>query len=65
MPLRDTKVLANSHGFVGEYRRSYCSISAVPIAQTEDDGMQARFTGTQVAPASGVGISRTCRQSCR
>lgn len=27
------KVLANSHGFVGEYRRSYCSVSAVPIAQ--------------------------------
>src|ERR1700685_1968802 len=30
------KVLANSHGFVGEYRRSYCSVSAVPIAQSED-----------------------------
>src|ERR1700721_2255728 len=29
------KVLANSHGFVGEYRRSYCSVAAVPIAQTE------------------------------
>src|ERR1700676_687222 len=28
------KVLANSHGFVGEYRRSYCSVAAVPIAQT-------------------------------
>src|SRR5438270_13167939 len=27
------KVLANSHGFVGEYRRSYCSVAAVPIAQ--------------------------------
>ena len=26
------KVLANSLGFVGEYRRSYCGISAVPIA---------------------------------
>src|SRR5215472_16243490 len=30
------KVLANSHGFVGEYRRSYCSVAAVPIAQTDD-----------------------------
>jgi PmbA protein len=37
------KVLANSHGFVGEYRRSYCSISAVPIAQTEDGGMQRDY----------------------
>ncbi|SRR6266496_4532409 len=27
------KVLANSLGFVGEYKRSYCSVSAVPIAQ--------------------------------
>ena len=26
------KVLANSLGFVGEYSRSYCSVSAVPIA---------------------------------
>jgi len=34
------KVLANSHGFVGEYRRSYCSVSAVPIAQSEDGAMQ-------------------------
>src|SRR5580700_11330750 len=37
------KVLANSHGFVGEYRRSYCSISAVPIAQTETGGMQRDY----------------------
>jgi PmbA protein len=37
------KIMANSHGFVGEYRRSYCSISAVPIAQTEDGGMQRDY----------------------
>src|SRR5437763_15634284 len=37
------KVLANSHGFVGEYSRSYCSIAAVPIAQTEDGGMQRDY----------------------
>lgn len=30
------KILANSLGFVGEYQRSYCSVSAVPIAQAED-----------------------------
>ncbi len=36
------KVLANSLGFVGEYRRSYCSLSAVPIAQ-QDGTMQRDF----------------------
>ena len=34
------KVLANSLGFVGEYRRSYCSVSAVPIAQDTNGTMQ-------------------------
>lgn len=34
------KVLANSLGFVGEYQRSYCSVSSVPIAQNEDGSMQ-------------------------
>lgn len=37
------KVLANSMGFMGEYRRSYCSISAVPIAQAEDGSMQRDY----------------------
>jgi PmbA protein len=39
------KVLANSHGFVGEYRRSYCSVAVVPIAQNEDEngGMQRDY----------------------
>ena len=37
------KVLANSHGFVGEYRRSYCSVAAVPIAQSEDGAMQRDY----------------------
>jgi PmbA protein len=37
------KVLANSHGFVGEYRRSYCSVACVPIAQTEDGAMQRDY----------------------
>jgi PmbA protein len=36
------KVLANSHGFVGEYRRSYCSVAVVPIAQ-DDKGMQRDY----------------------
>ncbi|HMD17575.1 MAG TPA: TldD/PmbA family protein [Terriglobales bacterium] len=39
------KLLANSHGFVGEYRRSYCSVAVVPIAQNEDEkgGMQRDY----------------------
>ena len=37
------KVLANSHGFVGEYRRSYCSVAAVPIAQDDAGNMQRDF----------------------
>jgi PmbA protein len=37
------KILANSHGFVGEYRRSYCSMAAVPIAQTDDGAMQRDY----------------------
>src|ERR1700674_2117761 len=37
------KILANSHGFVGEYQRSYCSIAAIPIAQTESGTMQRDY----------------------
>src|SRR5437868_6886891 len=37
------KVLANSHGFVGEYRRSYCSVATVPIAQSESGAMQRDY----------------------
>jgi len=36
------KVMANSRGFVGEYRKSSCSISATPIAQDES-GMQRDY----------------------
>jgi PmbA protein len=37
------KVLANSLGFIGEYRRSYCSVSAVPIAQSNGSAMQRDY----------------------
>ncbi len=37
------KVLANSNGFVGHYRRSYCSVAAVPIAQVEGSPMQRDY----------------------
>ena len=36
------KVLANSLGFVGEYRNSYCSVAAVPVAQ-QDGSMQRDY----------------------
>lgn len=38
-----SKVLANSLGFVGEYRRSYCSIASIPIAQSQDGAMQRDY----------------------
>ena len=37
------KILANSLGFVGEYQRSYCSVSAVPVAKDENGNMQRDF----------------------
>ncbi|HTZ56680.1 MAG TPA: TldD/PmbA family protein [Acidobacteriaceae bacterium] len=37
------RIMANSRGFVGEYRRSYCSISAMPIAEAEQGGMQRDY----------------------
>src|SRR5260370_11052977 len=37
------KVLANSLGFVGDSRGSYCSVAAIPIAQAEAGGMQPDY----------------------
>lgn len=37
------KVLANSLGFVNEYRRSYCSVAAIPIAHSEGVAMQRDY----------------------
>jgi PmbA protein len=65
------KVLANSHGFVGEYRRSYCSVAAIPIAQSEDGAMQrdywysvARSLGRLDAPekVGKIAAERTLRR---
>lgn len=36
------KVMANSRGFVGDYRKSYCGVSAMPIAQ-DASGMQRDY----------------------
>ncbi|HVW76943.1 MAG TPA: metallopeptidase TldD-related protein [Alloacidobacterium sp.] len=37
------KVLANSRGFVGEYRSSYCSVSTSPIAMGKNGEMQRDY----------------------
>ena len=65
------KVLANSHGFVGDYWRSYCSVAAVPIAQVEGSAMQRDYwysvamTLKKLEPAEEVGkiaAQRTLRR---
>jgi PmbA protein len=37
------KILMNSRGFTGEYRRSYCGFSAQPIAHDEHGAMQRNY----------------------
>lgn len=37
------KVMVNSRGFLGEYRRSYCGFSAAPIAHDEHGRMQRNY----------------------
>jgi PmbA protein len=37
------KILTNSRGFTGEYRRSYCGFSVSPIAVDEKGGMQRNY----------------------
>jgi PmbA protein len=65
------KVLANSKGFVGEYQRSYCSVSAVPVAQDSNGAMQrdywysvARTMGKLESPeqVGRVAAERTLRR---
>jgi PmbA protein len=65
------KILANSQGFIGEYRRSYCSIAAIPIAQDQNGDMQrdywfsvARSLGRLESPehVGKVAAQRTLRR---
>jgi PmbA protein len=37
------KIMMNSRGFVGEYRRSYCGFSTAPIAHDEKGNMQRNY----------------------
>lgn len=41
------RIFANSRGFLGEYRSSYCSVSASPIAQSANGEMQRDFWWSQ------------------
>ncbi|MFZ0631043.1 MAG: metallopeptidase TldD-related protein [Acidobacteriaceae bacterium] len=41
------RIFANSRGFLGEYRSSYCSVSASPIAQGANGEMQRDFWWSQ------------------
>jgi PmbA protein len=41
------RIFANSRGFLGEYRSSYCSVSASPIAQGANGAMQRDFWWSQ------------------
>jgi PmbA protein len=61
------KILANSRGFVGEYRRSYASISAVPIAHSQDGQMQRDYwyssarTLTKLDSPESIGVEAARR----
>lgn len=48
------KILANSRGFIGEYRRSICSISASPIAQSADSQMQRDYWYSSARSAAAL-----------
>jgi PmbA protein len=60
-------ILANSRGFAGEYCRSYCSISAVPIAQDNEGRMQRDYwyssarTVSRLATPESVGAEAAMR----
>jgi len=41
------RIFANSRGFAGEYRSSYCSIAASPIAQSQNGEMQRDYWWSQ------------------
>lgn len=48
------KIFANSRGFAGEYRRSICSISASPIAQSADGQMQRDYWYSSARSAAAL-----------
>lgn len=48
------RIFANSRGFSGEYRSSYCSVSASPIAQGANGEMQRDFWWSQARAFRGL-----------
>jgi len=55
------KVLANSHGFIGDYQRSYCSVSAVPSRSWTTRRCSVTI-GTRCEFAEEVGVTGRSRQ---
>ena len=51
------KSIANSKGFAGSYRKSYCGIAAMPIAQ-DAGGMQRDYWSSQRPHAPQARIAR-------
>ena len=52
-------------GFVGEYRRSYCSVAAVPIAQDEQGNMQRDYWYSVARSLAKLDSAEACRQRSR
>jgi len=48
------KILVNSRGFVGEYRRSYCGFSCAPIAHDENGKMQRNYWYSSARTVRGL-----------
>jgi PmbA protein len=48
------RIFANSRGFAGEYRSSYCSIAASPIAQGQNGEMQRDYWWSQARAFHGL-----------
>ena len=52
-------VFANSRGFAGEYRTSYCSLSAVPVAR-DGESMERDYWYTMARGFARPGAARRC-----
>ena len=53
-------IFANSRGFAGEYRSSYCSLSASPVAK-DGESMERDYWYTLARAFAGLEAGRVCR----
>ena len=53
------KILVNSRGFAGEYRRSYCGFSVAPIAHDEKGAMQRNYWYSSARTVRGLDAPET------